>query len=336
MDLASTIYAPARAKAPWLLEDLFAPASVRHYAFGRQALADALRLAGAAGKTVLLPAFICREVLAAVAAVAARPVYYSVTPGLTPEEPPERWPDASAVLAVDYFGWPQDLAPFEAYARRTRAVIIEDAAHALFSRDASGRLLGSRAPLGILSPRKSLPLPNGGTLIASASTSPRQLPPQAAFEPMPGLRSTLKAVSRPLLALAGAKAAHAALAAWRAASAKTPPAADAERVVPEEAPCPELARPLVCGDPSIEILRRRALWSLCAGLAAKAGCAPIFASLPDGVSPYAYAFRAGDRAAARALAAEGLPILPWPDLPSALADGAPAHYRDVQLAHFLW
>ncbi len=331
MDLASTIYAPPRAKSPWRLEDLFAPAALRHFAYGRQALAEALRLAGAPGKTVLLPAFICREVLSAVAEAGARPAYYGVAPDMTPEEPPERWPDAAAVIAVDYFGWPQDLAPFEAYARRTGAVVVEDAAHALFSRDAAGRLLGTRAPLGILSPRKSMPLPNGGTLVASAPERMKRLAPQAAFEPVPGRGAAIKAAARPFMALVGAKAARTALKAWRAGGSS-----ETGLAMPDAAPCLELGRPLVAADPAIEASRRRALWSYCAPLVAKTGAVPVFASLPDGVVPYAFAFRAKDSATADALTAEGLSVFSWPELPEELADAAPGHYRGVHLAHFLW
>jgi hypothetical protein len=333
MDLASTVYAPPRAKVPWRLETLYAPAAVRHYAYGRQALAAALRLAGVEGKTVLLPAFICREVLSAVAAAGARPAFYGVGPDLRPDEPSERWPDAAAVVAADYFGWPQDLGPFEAYARRAGAVIIEDAAHALFSRDASGRLLGARAPLGILSPRKSLPLPNGGALLVASPALAARLPVQGAFEPAPGRRPALKAAARPLLGLAGAKIAFAALSAWRSARAEP----GIEDSLPSDAPCPELARPLECADPAIEISRRRALWAFCAALADKAGASPVFPTLPDGVCPYAFAFRAKDPSAAiAALAAEGLAVLPWPDLPGEVRETAPERYLDVRLAHFLW
>ncbi len=337
MNLSATVYLPPRAKSPWRLEDLFAPASLRHHAFGRQALAEALNLVGAAGKTVLLPAFICREALAAVAAAGARPAFYGVSKDLTPEEAPERWPDATAVLAVDYFGWPQDLAPFEAYARRTGAVIIEDAAHALFSRDAAGLLLGLRAPLGILSPRKSMPLPNGGTLLAADPNLARRLPPQSPFEPAPGRRAALKAAARPILALLGAKIAFSTLAAWRAARAQTPAGAALEHDVPKESPCPELGRALVCGDPSLEVSRRRGLWALCREIGEEIGASSVFPSLPDGVAPYAYAFRTEDPlAAARAFAAEGLPVLPWPDLPAAIVEDAPVHYQNLFLVHFLW
>lgn len=342
MDLAATVYAPPRAKSPWRVADLYAPASTRLYGYGRTALAEALRLSGAAGGRVLLPAFVCRDLLSAVAATGAEPAFYGVRPDLAPEEDPSRWPDARAVLAVDYFGWPQDLAPFSAYARRTGAVLIEDAAHALFSRDAGGRLLGTRAPLGLLSLRKSLPLPNGGALLASDPALAARLPAQLPAEPAPGPRPALKAASRPLLAVFGARAAHAGLTALRAlrgdASGHVDPDPGSERVLPEPpAPCPELARPLVCADPAVEASRRRALWSHCDALARRAGLAPVFPSLPDGVVPYAYAFRAKDLAAARAVfAREGLTALPWPDLPAAIAPSAPERYRDVALAHFLW
>ncbi|MEQ1920225.1 MAG: DegT/DnrJ/EryC1/StrS family aminotransferase, partial [Elusimicrobiota bacterium] len=282
-DLASTVYFPPRAKAPWRLEDLYAPAALRLYGHGRNALVEALRLAGVAGGRVLLPAFVCRDLLSAVAAAGAEPAFYGVRPDLSPDEDPSRWPDARAVLAVDYFGWPQDLSPFEAYARRTKAVLIEDAAHALFSRDAGGRLLGTRAPLGLLSLRKSLPLPNGGALVASAPDLAARLPAQIPFEPIPGRRPALKAAARPLLALAGAFGAHMGLTALRSlrgdASGHVAPDPDSERSLPTPAaPCVELGRPLVCADPAIEASRRRALWSLCDGLARRAGLAPVFPS----------------------------------------------------------
>jgi hypothetical protein len=342
MDLASTVYAPPRAKSPWSVADLYAPASVRYYGFARTALTEALKLSGAAGGRVLLPGFICRDVLSSIAAAGAEPAFYEVRPDLTPADDPARWPDARAVLAVDYFGFPAGLAPFEAYARRSGAVVIEDAAHGLFSRDAGGRLLGARAPLGVLSLRKSLPLPNGGALLASDAALKTNLPAQLSFEPAPGKRPALKAAARPLLGALGARAAHAGLTALRSlrgdASGHVAADPDSERVLPEPAePCPELERPLVCADPGIEASRRRALWTLCDGLARRAGLSPVFPALPEGVVPYAYAFRAKDPAAARSLfAAEGLTVLPWPDLPAAIVPSAPAHYANVGLVHFLW
>lgn len=344
MDLAATVYAPPRAKAPWRPSELYAPASVRLYGFARRALTEALKLAAATakGEPVLLPSFICRDLLSAVAAAGAEAVFYETRPDLSPDVDPSRWPDARAVLAVDYFGFPAELSPFEAYARRTGALVIEDAAHALFSRDANGRLLGTRAPLGILSLRKSLPLPNGGALLANDAALAARLPPQLPFAPVLGRRSALKAAARPLLGLLGARATHAGLTALRAlrgdGSGHVASDPDSERELPKPAePCPELASPLACADPAIEVSRRRALWAHCDGLARRAGLTPVFASLPENVVPYAYAFRAKDLAAARPVfAAEGLTVLPWPDLPSAIAPSAPEHYANVALVHFLW
>lgn len=338
MDLTATVYAPPRAKTPWSLSELYAPAAVRFYGHGRNALTEALKLCGAAGGRVLLPAFICQDLLSSVAAAGAEPAFYGVGPGLAPEDDPSRWPDARAVLAVDYFGFPQELSPFAAYARRCGAVVIEDAAHALFSRDANGRLLGTRAPLGILSLRKSLPLPNGGALLANNFTG--TLPLQPSFAPMPGRRPALKAAARPFLALAGARVTHAALTGFRSlrgnSSGLVAAEPDAETAIPSAAPCPELERALTCADPGIEASRRRALWSLCDGLARRAGLTPVFAPLPDGVVPYGYAFRSDPEAARAAFAAEGLTALPWPYLPNALAASAPVHHRNVYVAHFLW
>lgn len=341
MDIASTVYAPPRAATPWRLEELFAPAALRLYGHGRNALASALTLAGCAGGKVLLPSFICRDLIASVVAAGAEPVFYGVGPNLAPDEDSDLWPEAKAVVAVDYFGFPQDLATFETYALRCGAVVVEDAAHSLFSRDSAGRLLGSRAPLGILSLRKSLPLPNGGALVAADSTLAARLPAQLAFVPATGRKAKMKAVARPLLTLVGAVGAHAGLTALRAlrgdASGHVAPDPESERVLPEPAgPCVELDRPLVCADPGIEASRRRALWTLCDGIARRAGFVPVFASLPEGTVPYAYAFRGGLDAARSLYAAEGLTVLPWPDLPLALADSAPAHHRDVGLVHFLW
>ena len=342
MSVTATVYAPPRARAPWRVDELYAPAAVRYFGFARHALTEALKLAGASGETVLLPDFVCRDLLASVAAAGAKPAFYKTREDLAPAEDPSRWPPARVVVAVDYFGFPQDLAPFEAYARRTGAVLIEDAAHALFSRDAGGRLLGTRAPLGVLSLRKSLPIPNGGALLANDAAFAARLPAQVPYLPAPGPRQALKSLARPLLALAGSRAALAGMTAVRSlrgdASGHVAPDPESERVLPEPAaPCAELQSPLVCADPALEAARRRELWDLCAGLARDGGLSPVFSALPGGTVPYGYVFRTDALPAARRVFARaGLTVLPWPDLPSAVKPSAPAFHQNVAAAHFLW
>ncbi|MDP3541444.1 MAG: DegT/DnrJ/EryC1/StrS family aminotransferase [Elusimicrobiota bacterium] len=338
-DLAATVYAPPPAAAPWRLAELYAPAAARFYRYGRHALADAFRAAGTG--PVLLPGFFCREVLAS----ADEPrLFYTVGPDLQPDLDSAEWPQARAVLAVDYFGFPCDLEPFRAYARRTGAAIIEDACHALFSRDEDGRLLGTRADFGALSPRKTLPLADGGVLLAPDPARVAALPPAPAAGGTGTTRSGLKAAARPLLAAAGARTARALLEALRAAKGfdwrdRLGREGSEDEALGDPAPGVALAGPIACGDEAGERSRRRALYELCAATAKELGLAPVFPSLPGGVVPYAFAFHAAPSAADAAYAAFrrlGLSVLPWPDLPAAVRAGAPAHYRDVYLAHFLW
>ena len=85
--------------------------SDRTFSFARHALVEAFRLAGCKGAEILLPEFICRDVLGAVNAAGATPRYYPVNEQLQPVHL-EGAKGAKAVLAVNYFGIPQDLAIF--------------------------------------------------------------------------------------------------------------------------------------------------------------------------------------------------------------------------------
>ncbi|MBI2789628.1 MAG: DegT/DnrJ/EryC1/StrS family aminotransferase [Elusimicrobia bacterium] len=338
-ELARTVYAPPPAAAPWRLAELYAPALARFYRYGRHALADAFRAAG--GGPVLLPGFFCREVLAA---ASGQTLFYTVGPDLQPDADSAAWPAARAVLAVDYFGFPCDLAPFRAYARRTGAAIVEDASHGLFSRDGEGLLLGTRADFGALSPRKTLPLADGGVLLVTDPGRAAALPPAPGAGGPGTARSGLKAAARPLLAAAGARTARVLLEALRAARGfdwrdRLGREGSEDAPLGDPAPAAALSGPISCGDEAGERARRRALYELCAATARELGLPPVFSSLPAGVVPYAFAFRAGPAAAEAAYAAYrrlGLSVLPWPDLPGAVRADAPAHYRDVYLAHFLW
>lgn len=349
MSLALSVYAPAPAAAPWTLAEALGTSSpVRFFSLGRWALREALRLAGAGpGRPVLFPEFFCREVLASAAVLDAPVAFYPVAQDLSAAFDPASLPPAAAVVAVDFFGFPQDLAPFEAYSRRTGAVLVEDAAHGFLTRDALGRRLGTRAPLGVLSQRKVAPLPDGGALVlndpALARSAAAQLP--HAQEPAEALAfQRRRAFLRSAAPWLGARGTHAALSAGRfvrAALGRTASAdPDAERVIPvAPEPSPESAAPVASVDMAAEAERRRGLYALCAEVLRDAGARPVFPALPEGVVPYGYPFRpapGGEAKADAALAALGLGSLPWPDVPDAVRPRAPRHYLDVRLAHFLW
>jgi dTDP-4-amino-4,6-dideoxygalactose transaminase len=123
----------------------------RFFSLGRFALVDGLRaLDFAPGAFVLVPAFICRDLLAAIHAVAAVPIFYSVNQRLEPNDPSEAWPSGAEVLAVNYFGFAQDLSPFLGYCKRTGAILIEDNANGFLSAETSGTLLGARGDFDLI------------------------------------------------------------------------------------------------------------------------------------------------------------------------------------------
>jgi len=341
-----SVYAPPAARTGWRLEQLVDGAPVRYFSHGRHALAAALEAVGTgAGDTVLLPAFICREVLSAVHARGARAAYYAVDRALGLAGDAAAMPPAKAIVAVDYFGFAQDLAPFAAYCARSGAALIEDNAHGLFSRDAAGRVLGTRGDLGVFSIRKTLATPDGAALVCNKSgcTPPPQLPfdraaPSATFR----FKRRLRALAR----CTGPWPARAATSLIRLARrlktghAIAPSSPQSETQLPAgAAPNQLLLDVMAATDVTAECARRRELYRLLPALLDPARYPPLHAELPPGTVPYGYPFIADANtgaAAGRLLAAHGLECFRWPALPDAVAPTAPAHYTSVWLVSFLW
>jgi len=339
--LLRSVYRPPRATPGWRLEELLGNSEARYFSYGRQAFVEALKVAGLRpGDAVALPGLICREVLASLHAVGAEPVFYPVGSDLAPLHPPEQWPAARMIVAVNYFGFPQDLAPFQRYCQRTGAVLLEDNAHGLLSRDEQGRLLGTRGDLGLFSLRKTLPLANGAALVANHGRY--ALGPQQEFDrsPLPK-RYRLKQAMRSLVPVLGARA-FSRLLAWTRPTGTQQGATrgtDESQLPSPAGPSSQLAVPLEV-DQAEEISRRRALYRTVETLLAGSGLAvvPIHRTLPEQVVPYGYPFysEAARGDVERVLTSHGLIWSRWPDLPTAVSPGAPPHYKQLHLVHFLW
>jgi dTDP-4-amino-4,6-dideoxygalactose transaminase len=174
--------------------------ATRFFSLGRHALVEAFRLGGiSAGDKVLLPDFICRDVLASLGAVGAIAVWYPIDATLRPLTNEKEWPDAKVVVAVNYFGFPQPLDCFRSYVARTHALLIEDNAHGFLSRDEEARWLGTRTPLGIFSLRKTLPFADGAMLACSDKSLASQMLPQIkeagrGFSPNVALKGRLRQI----------------------------------------------------------------------------------------------------------------------------------------------
>lgn len=339
---ALTMTVPAATAGP-----LAAAPVLRTFSYGRSALLAALRLCDLrAGDAVLVPGYICQEVLAPVAASGARALFYGVNEALEPAHAWRDWPAARAVVAVNYFGFPQNLAPFRQYCTHHGAVLIEDNAHGWLGRDAEGAWLGLRGDLGIFSMRKTLRLIDGAALAVVradlAAHAPLQWPPRHAIMPLTQRVERWLAELPSPLPLLWARTMRREWRQWRSGSALPRAGAWAETDMPSEAaPHAGLQAALDGFDAATEVLRRRALYEEVHARLAPFGVTPMWREAPAGTAPYGYAFRAAalagheKTALVQAMRRMGLDVFLWPALPSAIAPAAPMHYSNTWLVNFL-
>ena len=140
--------------------------------FGRGALWLALEAASTRGADVLVPGFICRQVVAAVERAGARPVFYRVKRELTitPEDLAAAWTgNTRAAILPHYFGRPTPRIRELASACRARgAASIEDCALAMGA-GLEGELCGRFGDFAVFSFTKSDWCFGGGLVTASGA-----------------------------------------------------------------------------------------------------------------------------------------------------------------------
>lgn len=320
--------------------------TTRYFRLARHALAaglEVLRLQS--GDKVLVPAFICRDLLASIHAVGAEPLFYEVDIGLRPVLLEEN-PSVRAVLAVNYFGFPQDLRIFQDYCERTGAHLIEDNAHGFLSADAEGSILGTRGDLGIHSMRKTFILPDGAALVVNSPALQNHVPNQLAFLQSGlgisfRLKRLLSSMQRSLRLPALAWMQN--LVRWvryiRTGHAITPLAEENEYELPSDpAPHQYIVKALKVIDKQGESQRRRGLYQRFQLQLAYFSIQPVFTSLPPNTVPYGFPFYASDSDAAlvvKVARSAGLDCVRWPDLPKAVALRAPVHYQSLWMINFL-
>ncbi|MFM8867493.1 MAG: DegT/DnrJ/EryC1/StrS family aminotransferase [Ilumatobacteraceae bacterium] len=316
-------------------------AEVSYFAFARHAIVEALRRSGVgSGDRVAIPGFVCRDVLASIAVLGAEPLFYDVDEALRPDSL-DGVPPAKAIIAVDYFGFPQDLVPFRAYCARTNARLIEDNAHGLFSRDEHGQLLGLRGDFGILSLRKTFHVSSGAALLARSSAG-MSMPCIERGEGAHALRFALSRFERRtgVPVFAAMRATIRTVRRTLGKPAIESGSSDDETQLPAAMAigCRSLAR-LNDQDPVAERERRRAMFTrVLDDLRHMPGVHPLHERLDDHTVPYGVPFRVDDegRPSLRAIERRHhVVVMQWPALPTAIAATAPAHYRNVWLVNFL-
>ena len=316
------------------------------YSLARFALLEAFNIIGIKpGDAILLPEFICRELIAAIYLSGAKALFYSIDEDLKPKNLP-RDNRIKAVIAVNYFGFPQDLSCFTEFCNVQGAALIEDNAHGFLSRDVNGELLGSRGDMGILSFRKTFPLPDGCALVVNKSSlgvpkpiflTSRKDPLPKAFLIKSAFRQIQNTTQIPLK-----KAAEAAVRVVRKIQTgnEFPKSSrDSEKVIPGQiAIHAESLRQLGNHNLKRETERRRHLYLTVEDRLKGLNIQPIFSELPEHTVPYGYPFRA-DRDSAKAVEEVarkmGFDCPSWPELPDEVAASAPPYYKNVYWINFL-
>ncbi|MBI5212496.1 MAG: DegT/DnrJ/EryC1/StrS family aminotransferase [Nitrospirae bacterium] len=330
------------------LESLMLSSDVRHFSYGRHALAEALKIIGVgSGDKVLLPEFICRDLLSSVNSLGALPVYYGVNKKLALDFEADKLPAAKAIIAVNYFGFPQDFKPFQDYCRRTGAILIEDNAHGLFSRDEDGCLLGTRGDIGIFSLRKTIFMPDGAALILNNTKNVDKLMPQLEFNSAAApLSFKIKKFFKNIAPFVGVLPLNVMTSIVRFARkiksgkeiASSSPDAEFNFPGPPN-PCRDMFFYFSSVDVENEVQRRRELYTKVDGLLRGSILQPVFEALQQNVVPYGYPFYAAEseiRSIRVLLRKYGFECFRWPELPDAIKPYAPEYYKTVWFANFLW
>jgi hypothetical protein len=251
-----------------------------------------------------------------------------------------------AVLAVNYFGFAQDLTPFREYCLRTGAALIEDNAHGFLSKDTSGVLLGTRADLGITSIRKTFRLVNGAALYFSGVKYSGLVAEQLEFQIGAApkgflLRKVSAQIQRstmiPTLSLFQFTIRMMRLIATGSRLPKSTQESETELPTPV-APHRSVHELIGSLQPKGEVERRQKLFAEVHKRVKGLDIEVIFTETHTGVSPYGFALICDSdsvnsvRNKLRGLSVE---VIHWPDLPDAVNVPEDHFYRNIWVVNFL-
>mgnify|MGYP001130455861 CR=1 FL=1 len=141
-----------------------------YFEYGRYALGFLLReikKKKANDITILIPRFICKDVIDSILLNGIKILFYEVNESLSPVIPDSLLRKVDLLLIVDYFGQSSEIDSFLNKSKEYDYEVIEDAAQSFLSRDDKGRDLGLRGHYGIFSYRKTLTISCGASLFVS-------------------------------------------------------------------------------------------------------------------------------------------------------------------------
>lgn len=144
------------------------------FSSGRIALLNGIKLLrgfSVERNEVLVPAYFCEEALWPLRDAGFIIKYYTIDQNFSlklPEIEAEITKNTLAILAVHYFGIPQDFMPLKNLCAKRGVFFVEDCAHAFYGR-ANGFPLGQNGDISVFSLQKFICLPDGGALIVNNS-----------------------------------------------------------------------------------------------------------------------------------------------------------------------
>jgi dTDP-4-amino-4,6-dideoxygalactose transaminase len=290
-----------------------------HTMSGRMALALALeRLGIGRDARVLLPAYHCTALVEPVARAGCIPVFYGVRRDLAIDldDVESKAAGARALLAIHYFGFPQDLAPLRAFCDAKGIALIEDCAHAFFGP------VGATGDAAIASTWKFFAVQEGGCLV-TRERGARLLGPGVGYEAKSMLNAlerawamgrlpVLRALFWPLFRLKDLARDRRKRGGGGAGAVRDVPTGGASFDEAWVGRRPSLFSRLVLmlsNRRRIARLRRRNYAILRDGLSGLPGTRVLFRDLPEGVVPYVFPLAVEDARVFPALKRRGVPIV---------------------------
>lgn len=314
--------------------------SLYYYSMARYALRSVLASCHENGcHSILLPSYICNDIVPIIYELRYKIYWYEVLPDFRPSLNYTDWPIADIILFVNYFGFPQDFAPFALYSSLHSSILIEDNSHGFLSKDSSGVLLGSRADFGLFSIRKTYNIPNGAILWINPSVSAhhtfQQLQTCNSINILPLIKLYLFKI--PLLGKRIAYYLSRIIRLYR--HNKQFLFGSAYPLLPVFHPSPwsGLHSFIFQTNHFLNIEYRRKSYTKSLEYFRANNISAIFPDLPPLVSPYALPFRASSKnlkLIKHFCRCNCYELVCWPNLPTAISHDAPAFYRDVFLIIF--
>lgn len=309
--------------------------SVRFFSRGMWALAEGVNtiidLRGKKNGRVWFPDYFCNEPLTPLRNNKISLSFYSIKKDLSPDwEKAEKKVKESGppdiFVSVLYFGFPNDVIKAKEFCENCGAELLEDAAHSLLPVDSVGE------SMMIFSPRKLLPIPEGGVLLMPDRLHYNQNNENYAGESIVILKWLLRRLTQKVMLFL-----HIPWHRFYKFSEQKGSDINCNNKIENSKRYPNLfsLKMLSSIERNIDIIierRRKNYLKMSQIIDGINGARPLFPSLPDKVCPYMFPIITDrKREIKKKLHYHGIPASSWPDLPPEILEREDEHQDAIWL-----